>query len=290
MEKKIYLFGAVFIVVAMCTLSVLAFDPMGTPTAGLKHFQLTVKYPNWTETLPPPPPPEGQFSVGFEYMYSNIDIRTKNISPDTFDSATIDNIEMDKIYTNIGMGLTDDWEIFVRLGTSDARIDSGDRGDNEDNFGGRLGDSDFGFAIGGGTKITFAKSKDGKLKWGVLAQMMYSSIDFDSTTFSSGGTTVAGSPEGDLYEVQVAAGPTYILMEGVSVYGGPFLDFIGGTLDVDGTINGVPGKFSADLREDTWFGGYVGAEIDIIKNMAVNAEFQSTGDDYAIGGGVKFRF
>jgi hypothetical protein len=242
-----------------------AMDFMGPPTAGLK---------------------QGQSSVGIEYMRSNMDIEADGIPELGLVSTTVENVEMNKIYENLGLGITDDAEIFLRLGAADAEPD---KGDNSDNLAGYIGGSDFGFAIGGGIKATLSKSEDDTVKWGILAQMSWADLDFDTKSYSLGGYTVSGSAEVEIIEVQVAVGPTVKLREGISIYGGPFLHIIDGDADLK-SIDGWSGTVSTDLEEDSAFGGYVGTQIDLDTNTALNIEGQFTGGGWGVGGGIVWKF
>jgi len=281
MEKKKHLFGVVFMVVCLCASAAPAFDPMGPPTAGLKQSSL---------------------SAGVEYMWSNMDIESYSVhtkvngipAPGLFVSGTVKNVESNKIYANLGFGMTDDWEVFLRLGAADA---DPDKSKNSDNLAGYTGCSDYGFAIGGGTKITFLKSENGKLKWGALAQVSWAILDFDRKSYSIDGYDATLSAEIDLLEAQLAVGPTYNLREGVSIYGGPFFHFINGEADLKGSIDGMPLKVSADLKQDSIFGGYVGIQIDIKPSPSevtngcyLFGEFQFTGDGWGFGTGFGYKF
>lgn len=256
---------AMVIIVPWST-SALAFDPMGPPTAGLR---------------------KGQFSAGAEYVFSEIDVEADGLTIDglTFGDTTIKNITSNKVYANIGYGLTNEWDVFLRLGVADADID---KSGNRSNLGSLLGNSDFGFAVGGGAKFTFFESE--KIKWGVLTQISWGELDFDRKSFSIMGVDGTISADIDIIEIQIAIGPTYQLMENVSIYGGPFLHFLDGDADLSGTLNGTPGKGSTDIEQDSMVGGYVGTEINLTESVDFNIEFQGTGAGYALGMGLIYRF
>ncbi|MCX5637445.1 MAG: hypothetical protein NTX52_07105 [Planctomycetota bacterium] len=287
MEKKKHLFGVVFMVVCLCASAALAFDPMGPPTAGLK---------------------KGEFRVGFDYAYSEMDLKfnggkvTATGAGGTISakvpSLTIKDFEMNKAYANIGYGIADNWEAFIRLGGADADF-------KVDGF---KYNGDFGFAYGFGTKATFFEQPD--LKWGGLFQMNWAQSDFDKLSGSGTITEPDGTPhtysgtetsEIDLYEIQIAAGPTWTPTQGVSIYGGPFLHFVSGEFDYKdtGTIDGAAGTFdgSWDVHERSCFGGYVGAQIDIKPSPSevtngcyLFGEFQFTGDAWGFGIGFGYKF
>jgi hypothetical protein len=101
-----------------------------------------------------------------------------------------------------------------------------------------------------------------------------------------------GDVELDIQEIQVAVGPT-VQLEGISVYGGPFLHFVTGEIDID--VAGLD-SFSAlnrldaslDIREESVFGLFGGALGEVDQNTSWFAEFQVTGDAWGIGiGGIR---
>jgi len=124
MEKRMLLLGLVFIVVGLCSSGALA-SPMGPPVAGLEV---------------------GQFSVGVEYSSTDMDVSIDGtltasatglgeVSEDYSDTT---NVESNMIFGNIGYGIYDYLEVFVRLGMADASFENVD--------------SNYKFAYGFGTK------------------------------------------------------------------------------------------------------------------------------------------
>jgi opacity protein-like surface antigen len=226
MEKKMLLVAVVLMVLALAGSSALALAPMGPPTAGLKT---------------------GQFRVGIEYAYSNVDME--------IESDELDDVTSNMIFGNLGYGIMDDWEAFVRLGVANADIEDSD-------FSG-----DYGFAWGLGTKVTFLKQEN--LNWGALFQMTWTNSEDDDVEF-------------DFYDMQIAVGPTWKLSDTLSIYGGPFVHLIDGDVD--------SGHHTYDLEEDSAFGGYVGAEAALADNTSLFGEFQFTGAGWAIGTGISWKF
>ena len=233
MNKKLLLVVVILTALAL-TGSALA-SPTGPPTAGLKT---------------------GQFRAGVEYAYSNGDMK--------LEGEKLDNVTSNMIFGNLGYGIMDDWEAFVRLGAADTKVD--DILGSGVNF-----DGDFKFAWGLGTKVTFLKQEN--LNWGALFQITW--VKSEDTI---GGVDV----EIDAYDMQIAVGPTWKLNDTLSIYGGPFAYFING--DVDGA--GLTG----DLEEDSAFGGYVGVEAALAENTSLFGEIQLTGSGWAIATGVSWKF
>ena len=246
--------SVVIMLVVLCSANAVAFDPMGPPTAQLK---------------------QGRFSVGAEYLWSETDVDVDNfvVGGVSFSSVTLNDIKSNKVYSNFGYGMSDDWEVFLRLGATDSE------------------DSDFEFAIGGGTKINLSESEDGKVKWGVLAQLSWVSLDLDDESgFIGAAPFTLTNQEVDVLEIQIAFGPEYKIKENVSIYGGPFLHFIEGDYDASGTLSGTPGGVSADIEEDSIFGGYIGANIALFNETSLNIEYQFTGGGQALALVMKWKF
>jgi hypothetical protein len=283
MQKRLFWFGVVFMVGLLST-TALALDPMGPPTAGLK---------------------QGQWSAGLDYAYSEGDFKhdgdySWNIggpSGTVSEKFELKDGKMNKVYFNLGCGITENWEAFVRLGGADREIKRPAHIGSSGLINDTLFDGDTGLAVGFGTKATFYEGP--KLKIGGLAQASYASVDY-SVTYSGrfgGGTAWTVPTEGDIdfWEMQFALGATYELSDRFSVYGGPFYCIFDGEYDFKGT--GVFGPSTAmtltgsyDVEQDSEWGGFLGAQIDLTENAAVRAECQVTGDAMAFGTGLVWRF
>ena len=250
--------------------SAFALAPMGPPTATLKT---------------------GHFRAGFDFSTSKTDIKAKW---DNGDDELWKEIQSNLFAANIGYGICDDWEIFIRLGVANAEYD-------EVEFEGEtipadpLFDGDYGFLFGLGTKVTWAKQEN--INWGALFQIHWLNAEDSASADLGGGFRLDLDQEIDLYEIQVAVGPTWNVNETLSIYGGPFFHFIAGDADLDTTtIDTSDGSVfdssssSADLEEDSCFGGYVGAQYELSTNASVYAEFQFTGDAWGFGTGVGWKF
>ena len=196
MEKKMLLLSVVLMVVVLCGSAALALPPMGPPTAGLR---------------------KGQFSAGADYSYSKMDLKFnegKGRVSAYFDgvpippfpiagkipSFTIKNAKVNQVYANLGYGITDNWEAFLRLGGANVDCELFDEEFN----------GDYGFAIGFGTKVTFLEQTP-ELKWGGLFQMSWANSDADFSISDEEYDTdaeLSATGEIDFYEIQIAVGPT----------------------------------------------------------------------------------
>ena len=291
MEKKLLLV-VVIVLVGLCGSVALALDPMGPPAAGLK---------------------QGQWSAGIDYSSSDMDLKVdgkyswyewgqngsywEDLGSGKFEEKA-KGVKVNKIYANIGYGIMDNWDAFVRLGGA-----NGDLGDSIEDMGENF-DSDYVFAYGFGTRVTFWQDAD--LKVGGLFQMSWANglNDAEHGTYveENGSAYVeswAMSGKVDLTEIQIAIGPTWTPSEGFSVYGGPFLHFVSGQFDAKFSytegesynyVYTETGKSSGDITEDSCFGGYIGAQVQLGENACVSGEWMTTGDAEAFGvqGCVKF--
>jgi hypothetical protein len=88
------------------------------------------------------------------------------------------------------------------------------------------------------------------------------------------------------YEIQIAAGPTLDL-GGWLLYGGAFYYILDG--DYDEKVLGIE-VFSADIEEDSNWGGFIGAELPIIPGFALNVDYLLMDDAYAVGAGLVVKF
>jgi len=276
MEKRRLVMGIV-VAVGVFSSAALALPPMGRPMATLK---------------------QGQWDAGAEYGYTDMDLQAdfkwENIRPGVppvsgKESTTLKDFKSNMFFGRLGYGVSDNWEAFLRLGAADVKM--------QDGF-----DGGYGFAWGFGTKATFLK--EDSVTWGGLFQVTWFNPGddklTDTETFTVGegqvDVPISGKGEVDWWEIQIAVGPTW-QTGNLCIYGGPFLHFLNGDYDekLTGTLT-TPGdvisKATADIEQDSEFGGYVGAQWDLgtwIENASWSAEFQFTGDAWAFGTGMTWR-
>lgn len=273
MEKRLLLFVVVFMVISLSSSVTFALDMMGPPTAGLE---------------------QGQFKAGVDYSDSTMDLKlidgmwTEWLNGGFYDageaeSFTLKNFEMNKVYANLGYGIVDNWDVFLLLGGANAKFGNSIWKDGE-KF-----DSDADFSIGFGTRATFYEENN--LKLGGLFQLSWA--DFDGKLKAKHWTT-ADSVDMELTEIQIAIGPTYKLVDNVSIYGGPFFHFVNGNLDdkfseiyEEGLLTS---RYSWDIKESSVFGGYIGSQIDVAENTSLSIEYQHTAAADALGMSLIWRF
>jgi len=309
MGKKMLLL-VVLVAVCLCG-SALALDPMGPPVAGLTKGQWSVGLDYaFSET-------DLDFDGSFDfYVYLDYPIYDYYYVTDIEDKLTFEAVEMHKGYLNIGYGVTDNVEAFLRIGGARAEtikpnrdIYDGGMWIHED---GPVHDFDAGFAVGFGGKATLYE--DGPLKMGVLGQASWTELDvrvkyqgMAATGPVYGQWEVPCEGELEFWEVQIAAGASYELSPGFTAYGGPFFYWLDGEynfkMDDWGTYMGtIPGdgpmfimgyldiKGSYDVENDSEFGGYLGAQIEVTENTNCRAECILTGDAIGFGTGLTWLF
>lgn len=251
--------------VMLMSTQVLAFDLMGPTTSRLKD--------------------SGKTSVGVEYFWSNMEIDADGISALDLTSDTINDFETDKITANLALGMGRGAEIFFRFGVADAGPD------NNNDWGGipgNMGSSDEVLVLGGGAKWTLYDGED--FAWGLLTQVSWAEYDFDGRSYPVGVYSVTLSPEFEMVEIQIATGPTFQLNENMTIFGGPFLYFLNGEADFDGTIDGSPAIVSADLDQESILGGYIGAGLELGPKASLAFEVQATSGSYGMGGQLVWKF
>lgn len=238
----------VTIIVFVCLYSIRAFalDPMGPPKSILN---------------------QGQFLTGFDFSVSEQDVEASATIGGITITDTIEGVVMGKYYATVGYGLMENVDLSVRFGLWDAEF-------NDD--GAHLIDNGQ-FAYGLAVKTTLADQDN--LSWGGLFSV--SRGEFDDSNIGGSGV----SADIDWLEIQVAFGPTYDL-DDVCIYGGPFVHFIDGDMDLKSGST----KISADLEEKSVLGGYIGAQFDITENTFVNVEYQLTGDAQGLAGSIAWKW
>ncbi|MBN2020592.1 MAG: hypothetical protein JW749_10260 [Sedimentisphaerales bacterium] len=269
--KTKMLCSIVLLTALVCASAANAVGPLGPPMAGLK---------------------QGQSAVAIEYGYSRSDIEIS----DAGINETIDNIKSNAFIVQPGLGVTDDLETYALLGFADAKFKGFD--DNYD------------FTYGFGTKLTFMKQTN--VSWGAIFEMDWRSIEDSGADI-------------DYYEMTIVVGPTIHITDTFRIYGGPFYYILNGDIDVDDTgvsptggedegpppyedefiyesvrgasVKGMSladlgdlGDGSFDLEEDSGFGGYIGAELDLNPNTSWYNEFQLAGNSWFFGTGINWKF
>jgi hypothetical protein len=263
---------------------------------------------------------EGNWGFGAEYGRETMDLQASGtlravyngIPFDFVETVKIDNVAMNMIFGTIGYGICDNWDIFVRLGVSDAGDDATARANiprnpNEPNaLVDNLGvpqryplesiDSSFGFAWGVGTRATFCRS--GPWSFGGLVQATWfkpgdSDIRYTDPLWGAG-VKHDGTGNLDFWETQVSLAVSY-QVDTWRLWAGPFLQFVTGTFDRSGSIlfDGIDAgdKFrgSGDLQQTSEIGAHFGADWELSKQVDLWVEGQITGDSWLAGIGLMLK-
>ncbi|MBA7477525.1 hypothetical protein ES707_12936 [subsurface metagenome] len=281
--RKIGFVVFAFMIVCFGVPAAFALDTMGLPAAGLR---------------------QGQYSVGVDYSHSKMDLKlSEGIQHDyvygsydiswDLEALILKDFKVDRGYLNLGYGISDMIEAFLRVGGATGKF--GDSlWEGEEEF-----DGDWDFSIGAGAKATFYE--DDKLKIGGLIQVSWNQFDGtlkpdDWPTFYYPG---ADNIKIEITEVQIAVGPTYELEEDVLIYGGPFYHYVNGELDdtysyfeidEDNIEYFLTSEYHWAMEEDASYGGYIGTRLELAEDCSFNMEYQLTGAAYCIGASIRWRF
>ena len=241
-------------VVGMFSSAALAISPMGPPVSMLA---------------------EGQYAAGLGYAMSEQTLEISGPASTTGD-AELDDIQSSVYYGCLGYGISDAWSIYAAIGLSDAEFDADSGGSDFD------GDTEFGFAVG--TKRTLHDNESGT-KWGTIFQYCRGQSEdkiSNASTFGNDAFSVGAGRkvELDWYEMQLALGPAIQMNEELCLYGGPFLHFAEGDVEVQGSQN------EYELEQRVELGGYIGALMSLGANASLSLEFLITGEAWGVGIGA----
>lgn len=266
------------VVLLFCCSVALALDPIGSPADKLKR---------------------GRFAIGADYSISDMDFKAKGRSILTINNLTtgdiigtqsqeqylsLEGLEVHKAYVNLGYGITNNLEAFLRLGSADTEW---------------KGDGDTHFSFGFRTAVTFYQKDD--LQLSAVAQYSWAESEFDSLLLTTmiGGTSYSMPMSGrlNMQELQIALGPTYELTKGISLYGGGFFHFADGKLSLRGSASttGIPNigydlDSSYDIDQASELGFYFGTKFDATDNISYSIEYQHTASADAIAMRLIWRF
>jgi len=274
-NRRIYYLSILIAMVWIGGPAAFALSPMGSPTSGLE---------------------QEDFKIGVDYSHSKMDLEFNDgkyveYLDGWFDASgaesdlKLKDIKINAVYANLGYGVTDNLEIFLRLGGTNAKFGGSTFWPSGDEF-----DSNTNFAIGGGIKATFYE--EGKLKVGGLIQADWSELD--GAIRPKEWPVADDTVQFDLTQVQIAAGPSYELTEKVLIYGGPFLHFVcGNWQDVYNQFDPaglLTSKKSWNVEQESYFGAYIGTQMEIAENSTFLIEYQQTASAYAVGTSIAVRF
>jgi hypothetical protein len=269
MRRKFLAIGVVLFVGGVWVQAALALETLGPPAAaGLD---------------------QGQSSLGFDYSHSRMDIKLHNAMwSSSFSSGLIEwkmrNLTTDAVTAKIGYSITNDLECFVRLGAMTTEDTKGTLDTGLIEYRGDIGD--MGFDFGFGAKATLWQQDN--LKLGGIAQFSWARPKGKARIDWGGGDVEPCSSKIEVREIQMAVGPTYKLSDGASIYGGPFLHYVDGSIKFESSTY----KYSADISQQNCFGGFVGMQLDLdtYAPFILNVEWQHTATDDALGLNLTWKY
>jgi len=256
--------------------SAFALDLIGSPVANLQQSQL---------------------QSAIEYSQSTMDMELVNgrwkryvVGEDSeggsfIDDFKVENFKANKISSYFGYSFTNNLEAFVRLGTTSSEFGDSIYAQSEE-F-----ESDGTPTIGGGLKVTLYD--DFRLKFGGTVQANWANYEGQLTASDWAAPDFVSI---NIQEVQVALGASYKWTDHISVYGGPVYHFITGEFDDvfvtkdedDGDLQIV--EYNWDIESNSNFGGYIGTQVDLIRNLCLNFEYKLLGSSDAFGANVIWKY
>ncbi|GEM_PF-972389 len=273
--RKIWLLGLTLMIIGLGGSNVFALDLMGPPVTELEKgmFRGGIDYSSSTMDL--------ELIEGNATIYRNGELYGQGI----VESLTIEDFKVNTLYANVGYGVAENYEVFLRMGAANATFGDSLWEESEE-F-----DNKYNFAISAGAKATFYEGFDWKI--GGIFQINLTELDGEIDS-SARTITQPQFVEISSTEMQIAIGAKYMRTGWLSLYGGPFLHFISG--DFDYTFTRITdlyfdtGEYSWEFNEGPTYGGYIGAQIEIAKNFFANIEYQQTSNADVIGANIMMRY
>ncbi len=202
------------------------------------------------------------FSAGYFY------------SQDKWKSNTLDNfdpkVESNTYFGQVSYGLAPGWDVYLRLGAIDAKLIQSD-------FDWKSNPQFFG---GMGIHGTLFQYKPWNLAFGPMADFAYFSDWTDRATGPGGSLAIKMKNH---YSMNVGFGFQYRPVSYITLYGGPFYHYETAKLDVKGNVGGTNVSDESNIHPDKSFGGRLGAQIPLTRNISIQLETQFR--DYVSGGG-----
>jgi hypothetical protein len=248
MKKKILLLAVVIGVTCLLSSPILANDFIGLPAGSL---------------------PQGQTSIGLGGIFSQMDLdfdaKAKVGSSKYPYKGQVDGAKLQRTFVDVSHGLTDNLEIFGRVGGSRFMIHEGPIFEGDAIF-----DGDMGPTLGGGIRGTLYEHSNPRFGGVALVNWARTEDQRQRITGLTGMLDTEATIE--FWEFIFAVGFVHTLAENVQVYGGPFFYWLDGT--VDGKVTWSAYKLEDSINESGNFGGYLGGLFDVTENCSIAAEYQ----------------
>ena len=249
---------------------------------------------------------QGDLSLGFEFAQETMTLSADGPCIESVSGSTdsykqkfeIDDLESTMYFARLTYGLTDQWDVFLRLGAADAQDDLNLRGGTGLLTGTGAGtiamDGNHGFAYGVGTRATFWN--DGPWSIAGTAQATWfnpGDTSFNITRPATPDQSVLGEAQIDYLQTQFSLALVY-QEDPWGVWIGPFAQLIDGDLDLDAdfVVSGSTlGNISCagDIEEESVIGLHAGAALAVAPGLAGWVEAQYTPDSWLFGLGAVIR-
>ncbi|MHC4266400.1 MAG: hypothetical protein ACYSUK_10775, partial [Planctomycetota bacterium] len=190
----------------------------------------------------------------------------------------VEDLEVTRHYYTWGVAFYENFNFSVLLGVASGESGKGEIDSTQ--TGGFEGSTEFSWGFN--LKNTFYHGET--VDWGAMIQMTWSSTE---DTVDVSGVGPVDAEFDDAYDLQVAIGPT-VDMGGWKLYGGAFYYMMDADLKLSQPAFGLP--TSADVEESDSFGGFVGAQFNIMENTDLIVEYSMGKDsaNFGLGLGVQF--
>ncbi len=241
---------------------------------------------------------EGEWAVGLEYGYAESDLRAhgtclqvpiEGSAVYTAEEVDIRQLSTRMVTANFAYGICDNWDLFLRLGTTDAQDHVNTR---TVPFGGSAQRFEYegshGLAVGFGSRATFCHW--GPWQFGGTMQVNWLDPGDSDLTWSDPAdpnSTARGRMDIDLWQAQLALAATYQI-DMFRFWAGPFLQFVQGDFDRSGqtfTEGVIAGGFtcSGDIEEMSQLGVHFGAIWEASERVDCWVEGQYANDSWVFG-------
>lgn len=244
---------------------------------------------------------ESQWTVGLEYGYAQADLKaygTCRIKPEGEDAiysaehVEIRGLTTRMVFGDLAYGVVDTWNLFLRIGTTDAQDHVNAR---TSPFTGGVErfhyDGGYGLVCGLGSRATFCHW--GPWQFGGAMQVTWLDPGESDLVWSdpeAPGSTAIGSMDIDIWQAQMALAATYQI-DTVRFWAGPFLQFVQGDFDrrgetfTDGLSTGHV-TCSSDIEETSQVGVHFGMIWEASNRTNCWVEGQYMRDSWVFGVGA----
>jgi hypothetical protein len=259
----------VLCVLAVCAGPALAVDSIGSPVATLKQGRTAIG---------------AEFNVSERELDCDLDCTLARLP---FTNLTGEaTLRRTSVTGSLAYGLTDNVDVFVRLGGSTQELADRPTIFAEGDFEGS-GE----LTVGGGVRVTVLEIIEG-VKLGTTVQANYHRLR-DTVSEPGGGLTFSYDLEADTVELTAATG-VQIALQPITVHGGVFVSYLLVNEDFDVFVNGVPAASvglpcSSDIDTEGVLGAFVGARFSPTENLSIAVNVNVMDHGYGIGGGVMLK-